>query len=47
MYFYMLGLEYIDYFEDLSGLYTLPELFYSCLHVIAHLEYHDLPEKLN
>jgi len=38
---------YIDNFEDMSWLYTLPELFYSWQQVITHPEYLDLPEKLN
>jgi len=38
---------YVDDFEDLSWLYTLPGLFYSYLHVITHSEYYDLPEKLD
>jgi len=38
----MLGLEYIDNFEDFADCILLPRLFYSCLHVIIHLEYNDL-----
>ena len=36
---------YIDDFEDMSWLYTLPRLFYSWQLVITHPEYLDLPEK--
>ena len=38
---------YVDEFEDLSWLYTLPGLFFSFKHVITHTEYHDLPEKVD
>ena len=41
--FYILGLGYIDDFEDLSWLNILPGLFYSCQQVITYFEYHDLP----
>ena len=42
-----LGRGYVDAFENSSWLYILPELFYSCMHVITHLEYHDLLKKLD
>jgi len=45
--FYILGLGYIDDFEDLSWLNILPGLFNSCQQVITYSEYHDLPEELD
>ena len=45
--FYILGLGYVDDFEDLSWLNILLELFYSCQQVITYSEYHDLPEELD
>ena len=45
IYFYVLGLEYIDDFEDLSWLNIFPELFYLCQQVITYSGYQDLPEK--
>ena len=42
---YILGLGYIDDFEDLSWLNILPGLFYSCQQVITYSEYHDLSKK--
>jgi len=45
--FYILGLGYIDDFEDLSWLNILSGLFYSCQQVITYPEYHDLPEELD
>jgi len=44
--FYILGLRYIDDFENPSWLNILPGLFYSCQQVITYSEYHDLPKKL-
>ena len=34
--------EYVDDFENLSWWYTLPGLYYSCLHVITHSEHQDI-----
>jgi len=45
--FYILGLRYIDDFEDLSWLNILRGLFYPYQQVITYSEYHDLPKELD
>jgi len=45
--FYILGLGYIDDFEDLSWLNILPGLFNSCQQVITYFEYPNLSEELD